>query len=104
MVAQTVKNLPAVQDMWVDPCVRKVPWRRKWQSSPVFLPGVSPWTEEPGGSCSPWGHKELDAAEQLTLSFCLFTFTLGSLMVMTPKGQVHEHLPTLCPTSPGLHT
>ena len=29
--------------------VRKIPWRRKWQLTPVFLPGESPWTEEPGG-------------------------------------------------------
>ena len=26
-----------------------MPWRRKWQPTPVFLPGESPWTEEPGG-------------------------------------------------------
>ena len=24
---------------WFDPWVRKIPWRRKWQASPVFLPG-----------------------------------------------------------------
>ena len=24
-----------------NPCVRKIPWRRKWQSTPVFLPGKS---------------------------------------------------------------
>ena len=24
-------------------------WRRAWQPTPVFLPGESPWTEEPGG-------------------------------------------------------
>ena len=29
--------------------VGKLPWRRAWQSTPVFLPGESPWTEEPGG-------------------------------------------------------
>ena len=32
-----------------DSWVRKIPWRRKWQPTPVFLPGESPWTEEPGG-------------------------------------------------------
>ena len=26
-----------------------IPWRRAWQPTPVFLPGESPWTEEPGG-------------------------------------------------------
>ena len=32
-----------------NPWVRKVPWRRAWQPTPFFLPGESPWTEEPGG-------------------------------------------------------
>ena len=31
------------------PCVERIPWRMKWQSIPVFLPGETPWTEEPGG-------------------------------------------------------
>ena len=29
--------------------VRKIPWRRAWQPTLVFLPGESPWAEEPGG-------------------------------------------------------
>ena len=32
-----------------NPWIRKIPWRRAWQPTPVFLPGESPWTEEPGG-------------------------------------------------------
>ena len=32
-----------------DPWVKKMPWRRTWQPTPAFLPGESPWTEEPGG-------------------------------------------------------
>ena len=31
------------------PCTGKIPWRRPRQSTPVFLPGESPWTEELGG-------------------------------------------------------
>ena len=31
------------------PWVQKIPWRTAWQPTPVFLPGESPWTEEPGG-------------------------------------------------------
>ena len=27
----------------------KIPWRREWHPTPVFLPGESPWVEEPGG-------------------------------------------------------
>ena len=33
----------------LDPWVGKIPWRRAWQPTPVFWPGESPWTEEPGG-------------------------------------------------------
>ena len=32
-----------------DPWVGKIPWRREWQPTPVFLPGKIPWTEESGG-------------------------------------------------------
>jgi len=38
-VTQTVKNLPAMLETGFDPKVRKVPWRREWQPTPVFLPG-----------------------------------------------------------------
>ena len=48
-----------------DPWVEKIPWRRAWQHTPVFLPGKSPWTEEPGGY-SPWGCKELGMTEWRT--------------------------------------
>jgi len=62
-VAQTVKNPPAMQETWVG----KIPWRRAWQPTPVFLPGESPWTEEPGGLQS-WGHREdkVELLSQLT--------------------------------------
>ena len=33
---------------WFNSQVRKIPWRRAWQPTPVFLPGESPWTEERG--------------------------------------------------------
>ena len=32
-----------------DPQVGKIPWRREWQPTPVFLPGESHGQEEPGG-------------------------------------------------------
>ena len=38
-----------MQETWVQSLVGKIPWRRAWQPAPVFLPGESPWTEEPGG-------------------------------------------------------
>ena len=51
-VASVVKKLPAnARDMrsGLDSWVRKIPWRRAWQPTPVYLPGESPWTEECGG-------------------------------------------------------
>ena len=52
-VALAVKNPPTGRGDAGDadsiPWVRKIPWRRAWQPTPVFLPGESPWTEEPGG-------------------------------------------------------
>ena len=39
-------------------------WRRKWQPTPVFLPGKSHGQRSPVGY-SPWGHKELDTNERL---------------------------------------
>ena len=41
-----------------DPWVRKIPWRRKWQPAPVFLPGESHAQRSLVGY-SPWGQKEL---------------------------------------------
>ena len=32
-----------------DPWVGKIPWRRAWQTTSVFLHGESPWTEKPDG-------------------------------------------------------
>ena len=49
-----------------DPWVRKIPWRRKWQPTPVLLPGESRARRTLAG-CSPWGRKRLGhdlAAEQ----------------------------------------
>ena len=45
-----VKNPPVnAGDVGLIPGVRKIPWRRKWQPTPVFLTWEMPWTEEPGG-------------------------------------------------------
>ena len=61
LVAQTVKNPPAMWETWVG----KIPWRRACQPTPVFVPGESPWAEEPDGLQST-GHKESDTTEQLS--------------------------------------
>ena len=46
------------------PWAGKLPWRRKWQPTPVFLPGES-LGERILVGYSPQGHKELDTTERL---------------------------------------
>ena len=49
-----------------DPWVGKIPWRRTWQPTPVFLPGeLHGWRSLVG--YSPWGPQELDPMEQLSM-------------------------------------
>ena len=50
-----------------DPWVRKIPWRRDWRPTPVFLPGEFHGQRSLVGYSS-WGHKDLDMTEGLTLS------------------------------------
>ena len=51
LVAQLVKNLPVMQETWVNPWIRKIPWRRERLPTPVFWPG------DFHGLYSPWGHR-----------------------------------------------
>ena len=51
-----------------DPSVRKIPWRRKWQSTPEFLPGRSHGQRSLVGY-GPQGHKESDIFEQLSIHY-----------------------------------
>ena len=65
LVAQLVKNLPAMQEAWgrpgFDPWVGKIPWRRERLPTPVFWPG------EFHGQHSPWVCQESDTTEQLSV-------------------------------------
>ena len=53
-----------------DPWVGKIPWRRKWQHTPVFMPGEFHGQRSPAGY-SPWGCKEVDRTE--------YTYTQNSV-------------------------
>ena len=64
-MAQFVKNLLAMQETQVQSLGGEIPWRRKWQHTPVFLLGKSHEQRSLVGY-SPWGHKELDVTLQLT--------------------------------------
>ena len=60
-----------------NPWVGKIPWRRKWQPTPVFLPGEFHGQRSLEGY-SPWGHKESDLTEQLTHTH-IHTNSVGSV-------------------------
>ena len=51
LVAQLVKNSPAMQETWVYPWVQKIPWRTEKLPTQAFWPGEF-------HGLSPWGHKE----------------------------------------------
>ena len=58
-----VKRLSAMRKPGLDPWVGKIPWRKKWQPTPVFLPGKSHGRQSLVGHC-PWGRKESDTTER----------------------------------------
>ena len=66
-----------------DPWVGKIPWRREWLLTPVFLPGEFHGQRSLAGY-SPCGHKELNMNERLTLSL----FFQGSFAVLRFSGSM----------------
>ena len=77
LVAQLVKNLPAMWETWVG----KIPWRRERLPTPVF------WPREFHGLYSPWGHKGWDTTEQLSLSLSLIPQSVKNLPTMQGSGR-----------------
>ena len=59
LVAQTVKNLPAVQETGVWSLGGEDPLEKEMAAHSSILAWKTPWTEKPGGLQS-WGHKESD--------------------------------------------
>ena len=68
--ASNVGDLGSIPGL--DPWVGKIPWRRKWQPTPVFLPGESHGRRSQVGY-SPWGCKESDMTERLHFHFLLLS-------------------------------
>ena len=62
LMALMVKNLPAMWEAWVQSGVGKIPWRRAWQPTPVFLPG-EPHGQRSLAGYSSWGPKQSDMTD-----------------------------------------
>ena len=90
-----------------DPWFGKISWRKKWQLTPVFLPGKSHEQRSLVGY-RPWGRKELDTTERLHslhlysfswVSFCLTrhfpssnNYRLLFLGISHPLAGISSHL------------
>ena len=79
-----VNNLPANAGDSFYPWVRKIPWRKKWRSTPVFLPGKY-YGQRSLVGCSPRGCKGSDTTEWLTLA--LFHFTTQRAQMLWNMGK-----------------
>ena len=66
LVLQWKRICLPIQKMWVLSLSQKDPWRRKWQLTPVFLPGKSDG-QRSLVDYSPCGCKESDMTEQLRM-------------------------------------
>ena len=62
-MAQVVKNLPVMWETWLHSLGLEDPLEKEMATHSGILAWRIPWTEEPGGLYSPWGHKELDTTE-----------------------------------------
>ena len=89
-VAQMVKNLPAMRRP------RFNPWRREQLSTPVFLPRESQGQRILVGY-SPWGRKESDTTERLTLSISLVPSQQGTTPISRQTESPRETHPQLFP-------
>ena len=63
LVAQMVKNLPAMQETWVQFLGQEDPLEKGMPTHSSILAWRIPWTEKPGRLYSPWGRKESHKTE-----------------------------------------
>ena len=62
-MAQTLKNLPTMQEAWIQSLGQEDPLEKGMATHSNILAWRIPWTEEPGRLYSPWGGKESDTTE-----------------------------------------
>ena len=93
-MAQRIKHLPAMRETQVQSLGWEDPLRRKWQATPVFLPGESHGQRSLAGY-SPQGCKELDTTEQvriscfLNLPLILIPLQMFFLSIVLPENHCH---------------
>ena len=78
-----------------DPWVGKIPWRREWLPTPVFLPGEFHEQRNLVGY-SPWGRKESDMTEELTLSLSFHISMLKNKIACKKKNKKNRNVEAFC--------
>ena len=86
LVAQIVKNLPAVQEICIRSLGQEEPLKKGATHSSIPAWRI-PWIEEPGG-LPPMGDKDLDMTEQL--SFSHFWIVLIVIIKMKPTERISK--------------
>ena len=76
MVKKPPANAGDIKRCEFNPWVKKIPWRRAWEPTPVFLLGESHGQTNLVGY-SPWDCKELDTTEWLPFHFLICKIILG---------------------------
>ena len=94
-IAQTVKNLHAMQETWVWALGWDDPLEKGMATHSSILAWRIPWTEEPGGY-SPWGCKEWDRTERLRLPLLLLQKYLPCNISIDPFHRGWESPHTAC--------
>ena len=93
LVAQSVKNLPENRRPGFDSWVEKIPWRRKWQPTPVFLPGESHGQRSLAGY-SPWScQSQTRFSDQTTNGYVIFHSMCITQFVHSSLGGHFEPFP-----------
>ena len=96
--AQLVNNPPAIQETacnTVDP--GSIPWRRKWQPTPVFLPRKSHGLRSMSGY-SPWGRNRVGHSVQFSSVSQSCPTLCDPMNRSTPGLPVHHHHPEFTET------
>ena len=76
LVAQTVENLPAMRETWVQPLGQEDPLEKRMATHSSILAWRIPWTEEPGGS-------QFMGSQRVEYDWVTNTFTRGHLIKPT---------------------
>ena len=96
LVAQMVKNLPIFWETWFNPWVEKIPLRREWTLTPVFLPGKFHGQMSLVGY-NPWTVKESDKTEHAHAHAVPASYQLRHQLTATSPPETRRKTASLIP-------